>query len=88
MDIANLFLEVGDWSSVRTKALETNLLRARTKASLSRVITEMEEYEREVLYPLATEQIEIDLDDGVKENYPKFDLALKKISDLDEKEDD
>jgi hypothetical protein len=41
MDLANLFLEVGDWSSVRTKALETNLLRARTKASLSRVITEV-----------------------------------------------
>ena len=31
----------------------------------------MEEYERDVLYPLATEQAEIDLDDGVKVNYPE-----------------
>ena len=32
-----------------------------------------------MLYPLATQQIEIDLDDGVKVNYPKFGEALKKI---------
>jgi hypothetical protein len=46
------------------------------------MITELDEYEREVLYPLATEQIEIDLDDGVKLNYPKFGTALKKIAGL------
>ena len=46
------------------------------------MIVEMEEYEREVLYPLAPRQIEIDLDDGVKVNYPKFDKALKKIAGL------
>lgn len=46
---------------------------------ISKMITEMEEYEREVLYPLATEQVEIDLDDGVKVNYPKFGKALKRI---------
>ncbi|MBV6446597.1 BREX-1 system adenine-specific DNA-methyltransferase PglX [Nitrosomonas sp.] len=50
---------------------------------LSKMIAEMEEYEREVLYPLATEQIKIDLDDGVKANYPKFGAALKKIVGLD-----
>lgn len=48
----------------------------------SKMITELEEYEREVLYPLATQQIEIDLDDGVKANYPKFGAALKKIPGL------
>ena len=31
-----------------------------------------------MLYPLASRQISIDLDDGVKANYPKF-TALKKI---------
>ena len=36
---------------------------------ITKMIAEMEEYEREVLYPLATEQLEIDLDDGVKVNY-------------------
>ncbi|WP_201583153.1 BREX-1 system adenine-specific DNA-methyltransferase PglX [Psychrobacter jeotgali] len=48
----------------------------------NKMITEMEEYERDVLYPLATKQIEIDLDDGVKVNYPKFGKALKKVTGL------
>jgi type II restriction/modification system DNA methylase subunit YeeA len=50
---------------------------------ITKMIAEMEEYEREVLYPLATEQVEIDLDDGVKVNYPKLGKALKKIPGLD-----
>ena len=54
---------------------------------ITKMIAEMEEYEREVLYPLATEQVEIDLDDGVKVNYPKFGAALKKIVGLDAAED-
>ena len=39
-------------------------------------------YERDILYPLATRNIEIDLDDGVKVNYPKFGKALKKVPGL------
>lgn len=54
---------------------------------ITKMIAEMEEYEREVLYPLATERVEIDLDDGVKVNYPKLGEALKKIVGLDAKED-
>jgi len=54
---------------------------------ITKMIAELEEYEREVLYPLATEQVEIDLDDGVKVNYGKFGAALKKIVGLDAKED-
>jgi hypothetical protein len=54
---------------------------------LNKVIEEMEDYERDVLYPLATEQIAIDLDDGVKVNYLKFGAALKKITGLDKTED-
>ncbi len=54
---------------------------------ITKMIAEMEEYEREVLYPLATEQVEIDLDDGVKVNYPKLGAALKKIVGLDAEED-
>jgi hypothetical protein len=53
----------------------------------NKMITEMEEYEREVLYPLATEQKEIDLDDGVKVNYSKFGAAVKKIVGLESTED-
>ena len=52
-----------------------------------KMIDELDIYEREVLYPLATEQIEIDLDDGVKVNYQKFGEALKKIPGLAAKED-
>ena len=52
-----------------------------------RMIDELDVYEREVLYPLATEQVEIDLDDGVKVNYQKFGEALKKIPGLAAKED-
>lgn len=54
---------------------------------LNKMIVEMEEYEREVLYPLATEQVEIDLDDGVKVNYLKLGAALKKIPGLDSAEE-
>jgi hypothetical protein len=53
---------------------------------ITKMIAEMEEYEREVLYPLATEQKEIDLDNGVKYNYPLFGNALKKIVGLDSAE--
>ena len=54
---------------------------------ITKMIAELEEYERDVLYPLATEQVEIDLDEGVKVNYPKLGAALKKIVGLDAKED-
>ena len=49
---------------------------------LRKVLLELEEYERD-LYVLASRQIEIDLDDGVKVNYPKFGAALKKIPGLE-----
>ena len=47
------------------------------------VLLELDEYEHDVLYPLATQQVQIDLDDGVKANYPKFGTALKKITGLE-----
>ncbi|MDA3791771.1 MAG: class I SAM-dependent DNA methyltransferase, partial [Desulfobacula sp.] len=50
--------------------------------NIKKVLDEVNEYERDILYPLATKQIEIDLDDGVKMNYPKFGKALKKVADL------
>lgn len=50
---------------------------------LRKVLVELEEYEHDVLYPLASQQIAIDLDDGVKANYPKFGAALKKIPGLE-----
>ena len=45
-------------------------------------IRDREDYERDILFPLAQQQIEIDLDDGVKHNYPLFGKALKKVAGL------
>lgn len=50
----------------------------KSKAALK----DVEDYEREILLPLARQQIEIDLDDGVKANYPKFGKALAKVAGL------
>ena len=54
---------------------------------VNKILSELEGYERDVVYPLAAERVEIDLDDGVKVNYPKFGSALKKIPGLDAAED-
>lgn len=54
---------------------------------IRKIMRELEDYEREILYPLATEKVEIDLDDGVKVNYQKLGKALKKITGLEAKDD-
>lgn len=54
---------------------------------LRKVLVELGEYEHDVLYPLASQQITIDLNDGVKANYPKFYPALKKIAGLEATDD-
>lgn len=56
--------------------------------TIKKQLQELDDYERDVLYPLATEQVELDLDDGVKVNYLKLGPALKKIVGLDAKEED
>lgn len=49
------------------------------KIALQSNFNEADEYERNILFPLATERKEIDLDDGVKVNYLKFGKALRNI---------
>ena len=51
-------------------------------AELRKTIEEIDTYEKDILYPLATRRLEIDLDDGVKVNYAKFGKALKSIPGL------
>lgn len=58
---------------------------AKKKDKLNLVLIELQEYERDVLYPLATERIEIDLDDGVLVNYNKFGKAIKEVKGLNDK---
>ncbi len=67
-------------SSGATQKEKTDALKMIDK--LNKVIDEVNEYEREVLYPLAGQNIAIDLDDGVKHNYPLFGTALKNITGL------
>jgi type II restriction/modification system DNA methylase subunit YeeA len=51
---------------------------------LKKTLVELDEWEREVLYPLAARRIEIDLDDGVNVNYAKLGAALKRVHGLSE----
>lgn len=50
-------------------------------------IAELTEWERDVVYPMAQQKIAIDLDDGVKRNYPLFAGALKPINGLEVADD-
>ena len=43
------------------------------------ILHELQTWEKDIIFPLASQRIEINLDDGVKENYLKFGNALKKI---------
>ena len=56
--------------------------------TIKKQLLELDDYERDTLYPLATKQVELDLDDGVKVNYLKLGAALKKIVGLDAKAED
>ena len=51
--------------------------------TMSQQIDELKDWERDVIFPLAQQRIEIDLDDGVKSNYPKFGAALRTIKGLE-----
>ncbi len=59
------------------RGMRTAALRERAK--LAKAQAEIADYERDVLYPLSTERPALDLDDGVKANYPKLGAALRKI---------
>ena len=69
-------IETGS-SSEQTKA-------AKQKDKLKLVLLELQEYERDVLYSLATERIAIDLDDGVLVNYNKFGQSIRKVTGLND----
>lgn len=71
----------------RTQMLDSPGASAREMKERDRLlsqIAELEQWEREVIYPLAHERVSIDLDDGVKVNYNKFPKALAKVTGLSE----
>ncbi len=55
--------------------------------ALKKNIDELDAYERDILYPLAAEKVQIELDDGVKVNYGKFGKSLKPISGMASEEE-
>ena len=73
-------LDVVSVSGSASQSQKTKALKEITQ--VNKVLSELKEYERDVLFPLANERVRIDLDDGVKVNYGKFGTALKPISGL------
>ena len=57
---------------------------AKAKDALDKVLLELQDYERNVLYPLATERIALDLDLGVLVNYNRFGKALRAVPGLND----
>lgn len=55
---------------------------------LHKAVTECKAYEDNVLYPLATRNLEIDLDDGVLVNYLRMGQALRTIPAIEKKRKD
>jgi hypothetical protein len=64
-------------TSARDKTAAT-----KEQSKIDKALPELADWERDVILPLAQQRLEIDLDDGVKQNYPKFGKALAKIAGL------
>ncbi|UIJ87238.1 BREX-1 system adenine-specific DNA-methyltransferase PglX [Rhizobium leguminosarum] len=62
--------------SQKTKALKD-------ASTVAKQIAELEEWERDIIFPLAQKKIDIDLDNGVKHNYPLLGAALKPIKGME-----
>jgi hypothetical protein len=73
----NHIIEKGEGREQTQAAKELDKIKA--------IMLELQEYERDILYPLATERIAIDLDDGVLVNYNKFGEAVKQVAGLNDK---
>ena len=73
-------LEAVERSADATRRDRTQALKGIDK--IDKILNELQAYEDEVLYPLAGAQVEIDLDDGVAVNYPKFGKALAHVRGL------
>ncbi len=78
-----------DQVSISTSATQSEKTKALKEIDiLKKQVLELDDYERDTLFPLASAQVPLDLDDGVKVNYLKLGAALKKITGLDAKDDE
>ena len=57
-------------------------------AKLRKAVVECKDYEDQTLYPLATRNLEMDLDDGVLVNYLRMGKALRTITSIEKKRKD
>ena len=74
--------------AISTTASQGDKTKANKEAeTIKKQQLELDDYERDTLYPLATEQVPLDLNVGVKVNYLRLGSALKKIVGLEAKED-
>lgn len=71
-------IEITEHASDSARGAERNRLRKRGE-ELRKALVELRDYESEVLYPLASRALPLDLDDGVLVNYLKMGPALAKI---------
>lgn len=73
--------------SSKTLSKADNNAKNKRIEDIKKIINDINNYDSEIMYPLAQQNITIDLDDGVKTNYMKFGNALEKIPGLEKKED-
>jgi hypothetical protein len=71
-------IQVNGSASEKTKAIKEN-------DGIDKMLIELREYECNILFPLATDRIAIDLDDGILVNYNKFGKAVKEVIGLNDK---
>lgn len=71
-------IQVNGLPAEKTKAIKES-------DSINKILIELHEYERDILFPLATDRIVLDLDDGVLVNYNKFGKAVKEVTGLNDK---
>ena len=81
-----LKLKIEDFDNIIVSGTPNEQNKAeKEKAKLKKVLLELKEYERDVLYPIASKPFDINLDDGVLVNYNKFGSAIKQVAGLNDK---
>ena len=79
-DYANKIADIADNLEHSDRAADK-----KQAAKLRKAILECKDYEDQTLYPLATRNLEIDLDDGVLVNYLRMGKALRAIPSIERK---
>lgn len=79
-DYANKIADIADSLEHSDRAADQ-----KQAAKLRKAVLECKDYEDQTLYPLATRNLEIDLDDGVLVNYLRMGKALRSIPAIERK---